>query len=188
MWASILSSRPETTKLRRENASQITESPLFSLIWCCVLGKLSLHSFEIYSNSPFISSEGPTMAETLAQKILALEHAALTRWGNGDPSGFLDITAKDVVYFDPFLERRINGLAELTRNYEELRGKIHVDHFELIDPVVQLTESMAVLTFNYTSTTKAIVSQWNCTEVYRREPDGEWRIIQTHWSFVKPLG
>jgi hypothetical protein len=32
--------------------------------------------------------------------ILTMERQALTRWCNGDPSGFLEISAKDVVYFD----------------------------------------------------------------------------------------
>ena len=27
------------------------------------------------------------------------------------------------------------------------------------------------------------VHRWNCTEVYRRDPEG-WRIVQTHWSFT----
>ena len=30
-------------------------------------------------------------------------------------------------------------------------------------------------------------SRWNCTEVYRLEPNGEWKIVHTHWSsFAKP--
>ncbi len=42
--------------------------------------------------------------------LIDMEKAALRRWGNGDPSGFLEITAEDVVYFDPYVERRIDGL------------------------------------------------------------------------------
>ena len=37
--------------------------------------------------------------------ILGLEKAALDRWCKGDPTGFLEISAPDVVYFDPFLEK-----------------------------------------------------------------------------------
>ena len=43
------------------------------------------------------------------QTIITMERGALGRWGIGDPSGFLEISAPDVVYFDPFLERRIDG-------------------------------------------------------------------------------
>jgi hypothetical protein len=43
------------------------------------------------------------------------------RWCKGDPDGFLEISAPNVVYFDPFLERRIDGLDALTRYYDALR-------------------------------------------------------------------
>ena len=117
--------------------------------------------------------------------LLALERAALDRWGKGDPSGFLEISAPDVVYFDPFLERRIDGLDALTRFYESIRGQVRMDRYELINPQVQLCGDAAVLTFNYVSYTGEKQNRWNCTEVYRRT-DGGWRIIQTHWSFTQP--
>lgn len=111
-----------------------------------------------------------------ASTILAMERAALARWAKGDPSGFLEISDPEVVYFDPFQPRRLNGLGELTRLYESLRGQVRIDAWELIDPRVQVASGTAVLTFNFASQEK-----WNCTEVYQRR-GGEWRIIQTHWS------
>ena len=122
----------------------------------------------------------------VAQTIIGMERAALVRWGRGDPSGFLEISAEDVVYFDPFQVRRLNGLAELRALYESIRGQVQIARFELIDPVVQAVDDMAVLTFNYVAEgTNEATSRWNCTEVYRREA-GTWRIIQTHWSFTQP--
>jgi ketosteroid isomerase-like protein len=44
---------------------------------------------------------------------------------------------------------------------------------------------MAVLTFNLFSYVGDKASKWNCTEVYRLEKNGHWKIIQTHWSFIK---
>ncbi len=67
----------------------------------------------------------------VAATIIALERAALDRWGNGDPSGYLELSAPEVVYFDPFLERRLDGLEALTRYYETLRGQIRIDRDEL---------------------------------------------------------
>lgn len=116
--------------------------------------------------------------------IIGLERRALDRWGRGDPSGFLEISAPDVVYFDPFLERRIDGLDELTRHYEGIRGKVQIFRYELLNPKVQLIGDAAVLTFNYVSYGgNEDEFRWNCTEVYRREAVG-WRIVQTHWSFT----
>jgi ketosteroid isomerase-like protein len=44
----------------------------------------------------------PTVeVEATTAQIVMLERAALDRWGNGDPSGFLELYATDVTYFDP---------------------------------------------------------------------------------------
>jgi hypothetical protein len=127
-----------------------------------------------------------TAAERITAEIVALERAALDRWGAGDPSGFLEICAPDVVYFDPFLDLRIDGLEALTIYYEAIRGQIKIDRYELLNPKVQGMGRMAVLTFNYVSYGgNENKFRWNCTEAYRKDPAG-WRIIQTHWSFTNP--
>ena len=115
--------------------------------------------------------------------IIALESAALERWGNGDPSGFLEICAPDVVYFDPYQEKRIDGLDALTQYYKGLWRQVHFDRFELLNPRVQLGGELAVLTFNFISYTGDSEQGWNCTEVYRRA-GSRWEIIQTHWSYT----
>jgi len=125
-----------------------------------------------------------TVPEGATHEIIDIECAALVRWGMGDPGGFLAISAPDVVYFDPGLERRIDGLEALTEYYEGIRGVVHYDRFELINPVVQEVGDGAVLTFNYASyVADGEPSRWNCTEVYRRAGD-TWEIIQSHWSFT----
>jgi len=121
-----------------------------------------------------------------AETIIALEKAALDRWGKGDPSGFLEISAPEVVYFDPYTESRVDGLDALTERYEAIRGQVYFDRFELLNPLVQHTEKMAVLTFNYISFTGKSQSRWNCTEVYQLINE-QWRIIQTHWSYTQPF-
>lgn len=125
------------------------------------------------------SNEDPTPA------IIAMERAALDRWGKGDPFGFLEIAAPDVVYFDPFLDRRLDGREALAAYYEGVRGKVSISRYELINPRVQLVGPAAVLTFNFVSYgSSEDAYRWSCTEVYRRSGDG-WEIIQTHWSFTR---
>lgn len=119
-----------------------------------------------------------------AAEIIALERAALDRWGAGDPSGCLELSDPEVVYFDPFTERRLDGLEALTALYESLRGQIHIDSYELLNPKVQVYGEAAVLTFNYVSPMGGAEHRWNCTEVYRRTREGAWRIVQTHWSLT----
>ncbi len=123
------------------------------------------------------------MTDKIAAKIIALEKAALDRWGRGDPDGFLEICSPDVVYFDPYLELRIDGLAALKDYYETIRGKIFFDRFELLNPMVQKYGTISVLTFNYRSYSGDAISRWNCTEGYRFI-NSRWLIFQTHWSFT----
>ena len=121
---------------------------------------------------------------TATHEVIEMECAALVRWGMGDPSGFIDICAPDVVYFDPGLERRLDGRRALAEYHEGLRGQVHFDRFELINPLLQVVGAAAVLTFNYVSyAEQAEPSRWNCTEVYRRAGE-RWEIIQTHWSYT----
>ena len=127
-------------------------------------------------------------ANAIAAEIVALETAALERWLRGDPSGFLEISDEDVVYFDPFLERRLDGLAALTNYYEALRGKIRADRFEIVNPKTQVFADVAVLTFNFLSWGGGDAPmRWNCTEVYARRRD-KWKVAQTHWSFTGARG
>ena len=127
-----------------------------------------------------------TSTEQISAEIIALERAALDRWGAGDPSGYLEISAADVTYFDPFLERRVDGLEVLSAWYAPLRGAIHIDRYELIEPRVLVCGEAAVLTFNLVSYSGTTTMRWNCTEVYRHDFVG-WRIVQTHWSITQHL-
>ena len=48
--------------------------------------------------------------EDVAASVIALERAALDRWGKGDPQGYIEIYAPELTYFDPVQEKRIDGL------------------------------------------------------------------------------
>ena len=117
-----------------------------------------------------------------SQKIINLEKSALEQWNNGNPSGFLDIMASDVVYFDDLSDLRLDGFDKLKQLYESIRGQIHVDKYEMINPIIQSVKDMALLTYNLISYTAKKIDKWNCTEVYRLEKGGNWRIIHSHWS------
>jgi ketosteroid isomerase-like protein len=123
--------------------------------------------------------------DEVSAQILAMERAALDRWGRGDPDGFLEISAPDVVYFDPFLPQRIDGLDALRQYYSELRGKIFIDNYEIVASEVQAHGEIALLTYCLVSRGGGDEMRWNTTEVYRRGDDG-WRIVHSHWSFTQP--
>lgn len=121
----------------------------------------------------------------IATHIVELERAALVRWGQGDPSGYEEISAPEVTYFDPFTETRMDGIDSLRAWYDQVRGKIQIESFEIVDPHVQIAGDIAILTFQFLSHGSEGSMHWNTTEVYRQDA-GQWRIIHTHWSFHKP--
>lgn len=122
----------------------------------------------------------------IKETIVALERAALDAWHRGDPSPYLELYSKDFTYFDPALERRLDGWDKIKELYESLRGKVKMDKYEMINPVVQSTGTMAVLTYNLHSYSGERLWKENCTEVYRLEEDDKWKIIHSHWSLTKP--
>lgn len=71
------------------------------------------------------------------EKIIALEKTAMSAWLNGDPSPFLELYSEDFTYFDPSVERRLDGWDKVKVLYEGMRGKLKTDRFEMVNPVVQ---------------------------------------------------
>lgn len=121
---------------------------------------------------------------TTSETIIALERAALDAWHNGNPTPYLELYSEDFTYFDPMHERRIDGWDRIKTLYEGMRGTVKMDKFEMINPVVQATDTMAVLTFNLHSYSGETIWKENCTEVYRLEGGRKWKIVHSHWSLT----
>src|SRR2546423_1688956 len=106
-----------------------------------------------------------------AAKIIALERGALDRWGKGDPQGYVEIMAPEVTYFDPYQERRADGIEAIKALLAPITGKIKIDRYELVNPKVQRSGDVAVLTFNLVDqgtppgATSPITARWNSTEI-----------------------
>jgi ketosteroid isomerase-like protein len=124
-------------------------------------------------------------SEAIANQVLAMEQVALERWGKGDPDAYLDITADDVSYFDPFLNQRIDGIESLKKWYGAFRGRIRIAFDEIAQPRVQVIGDTAILTMQFISHSSVGKARWNCTEVYQERSEG-WRIVHTHWSPTRP--
>ena len=124
-----------------------------------------------------------------AAEVIALERGALDRWGQGDPSGYVELFDEDVTYFDPFQAHRL-GRVETSALMQSVTGQIRVDRYDMQEPKVQCAGDVALLSFNLVSYRtdegrERAISSWNSTEVYRRTPRG-WRIFHSHWSFIRP--
>lgn len=129
-----------------------------------------------------------------AAQLIALERAALDRWGHGDPEGFLETYAPEITYFDPSTTKRVDGLAAMRERYAPIAGKFTVDSYDMIDPKVQGQGDMAVLSYNLVSRGRftgdtLVTTRWNSSTVYARM-GGKWKMVHSHWSFtgVLPAG
>ncbi|MHC4388965.1 MAG: YybH family protein [Planctomycetota bacterium] len=122
----------------------------------------------------------------VSDDLIAMEKAALVRFNNGDPSGYLENCANEITYFDETTAARVDGYDALKKLYEPIKGQVHNARFEMVNPKVQLYGDVGVLTFNlitYSNEGK-VTSHWNSTEVYSKIDDA-WKIIHSHWSFTK---
>lgn len=66
----------------------------------------------------------PSPAEIgAAQAVLAQERRALDQWSAGNPTGYLDIDAADVTYFDDIrAQSRIDGIEAMRAYFTALTG------------------------------------------------------------------
>ena len=131
-----------------------------------------------------------TAAPVRPDTIIALERGALDRWGRGDPLGYLDLYAREVTYFDPMREKRIDGFEAMQQALEPIKGLVKIDRYEMIDPQVYRAGDAAILTYNLVSYGRspagdALAVRWNSTAVYA-QIDRQWKIVHSHWSYTKP--
>jgi len=123
------------------------------------------------------------------EELISLEKEAMERWRQGDPLGFVELSAEDLIYVDPGLTKPIYGMDKFTAYMKQIEGRIQYQGSEFIDPKVVVVGDAAVLSYNYRSSaftpggTLTRQTPWNATEVYFRR-NGEWRIVHTHWSYV----
>ena len=117
--------------------------------------------------------------------ILAQAKTTLGRWYQGDPFGYLDCMAEEMTYFSPFEKNRVDGKSAVEALIAPIEGAIHVPKFEILNPRLQLGESLAVFTFHLSEFDEdgAQTSGWKVTENYRHVDD-KWRLIHAHFSLI----
>jgi ketosteroid isomerase-like protein len=122
-------------------------------------------------------------------EILSLEKQAMERWRNGDPWGFVELSAEDVTYVDPNLTSPIIGLKKYQDYMRPVIGQIHYERSEFIEPKVVQIGDAAVLSYNYRSTGLddqgkiRFQTPWNVSVVYFRR-EGRWQIVHSHFSYL----
>ena len=90
--------------------------------------------------------------DRLLDELVTLERSALDRWIRLDPQGYLDLQAPEVTYFDPFTERRVDGLDAMQLRLApmmKMKPPFTDPRYDMIDPKVQRHGDVALLTFNF---------------------------------------
>ena len=124
----------------------------------------------------------------LAEHIISLEKVALDKWFKGDTSGYANLwSKKSFTYFDGVVSKRVDSHESICEFLKTIEGKLFADKYEFCDPRVQIGKDMAVLTYQLFSKTNLIDMEYNCIEVFQKEDDGQWRVIHSTWSFIKPM-
>ncbi len=138
------------------------------------------------SESSLIKTESTANNEEDTKDLIELERAALDRWNNGDPTGYLELYSDDFSYFDEETKARVDGLNAIRKLYAPLAGKIYNARYEMLNPKVQWFGQTGILSFNLVTYSKEgdVTSRWNSTEVYSKY-DEKWKIVHSHWSFTK---
>jgi hypothetical protein len=123
----------------------------------------------------------------LLNRILITYKSALAEWYKGNPYEYLTLYSQDdYTYFDPVHEKRIEGYEEIKNFYDEIKGQVSCNDYEIRNPRIQKGKDIAVLTFNLYANVNGRVMTWNCTEVLRFANEKDWNIIHSHWAYALP--
>lgn len=137
---------------------------------------------------PFYEQQYTAEERELAEHIIGLEKSALDKWFKGDTSGYERLWSKrSFTYFDAVVTERVDDHATIARFLETIEGKLHADSYDFRSPRVQVGKDIAVLTYQLFAETNLIDMEYNCIEVYQKEDDGQWRVIHSTWSFIRPM-
>ena len=126
---------------------------------------------------------------TTEERIIALEHDALSYWSGGNAVGYLLHAADDVTYFDDIgANRGLIGLDAVTAHFKVIAEMLPVHKYELEGTNVQVMDNTAVLICNYipTSLEGEALTPWRATIVYTKRGD-DWKVVHMHWTMHKEI-
>jgi len=126
------------------------------------------------------------VAEEAQAAIWEKIQSANSRWASGDPMGFLEVSAPDITWSEPFTpQNRVKGYDALKTFLEGFKGKIPPHKHELLDPMFQFYNDIVIVTYLYQATVEEEISNpWKVTAVYRYLDD-DWLAVHENWSEVK---
>ena len=126
--------------------------------------------------------------QEVAGHLLSLVQVALDRWYKGDPYGYLAIyDEENYTYFDPSKTTKIDSFDEIKAFYDTIIDLVHSSDYSIVDPIVQFLGNAAVLTCNILAHVGADINKWNSTEVFQLNANDKWKVVHSHWAFIRPM-
>jgi ketosteroid isomerase-like protein len=183
--AYLRKNKKKTDFLKREMSAMKEKNIKKIVCFIFIMGVVFFVGCQAPSKCSLIKTESMSNEEN-TKELIELEKAALDRWNNGDPTGYLELYSDDFTYFDEFTKARLDGLETIKKLYASAAGKIYSARYEMLNPKVQWFGQTGILTYNLVTYSKEgnVTSRWNSTEVYARDNE-EWKIVHSHWSFTK---
>ncbi|MDX9772406.1 MAG: nuclear transport factor 2 family protein [Bacteroidales bacterium] len=107
------------------------------------------------------------------------------RWAAGDPMGFLEYAAKDIIWSDDLgAQNRVIGYDSLKTYLEAFKGQVPPHQHELIEPVFQIYDDIVIVSYRYQGILEGeSLPPWKVTSVFRYA-DGEWLSVHENWTDV----
>jgi len=129
--------------------------------------------------------EPPTVDEAKAA-IMEKIKMANDKWSSGDPMGFLEYAAQDIIWIDDIgAQKSVSGYEALGKYLETLKGQIPPHKYELLDPVFQSYGDIVIVNYRYQGIFDGVPADpWKATSVYRYQ-DGDWLSVHENWSEIK---
>ncbi|WP_342659751.1 hypothetical protein Rruber_03719 [Rhodococcus ruber] len=123
------------------------------------------------------------------QKLIEFEQAIQWQWSTGDPTGYMEVLAEDVTYFDPVAEYLVVGRDALIKHWERISGEVGITRQEYLNEVAHPNEAgdEVVLAYNFNTYQKdengeeKLFLSWNISIVFRKI-NGEWKIVHGNWA------
>jgi ketosteroid isomerase-like protein len=123
------------------------------------------------------------------ESLIEFEKAIQWQWSMGDPTGYMDVLAEDVTYFDPIAEYLVVGREALLEHWKRISGDPQITRQEYLNEVAHPNEKgdEVVLAYNFNTYQQddngeeKLFLSWNISIVFRKI-DGKWLIVHGHWS------
>ncbi len=130
-------------------------------------------------------SELPTANEAKTAVMEKLKMAAV-KWSQGEPMGYLECAANDIVWVDELgAINPIIGSEALKKYLESFRGQIPTHKFELLDTLFQVYNDIVIVNYHYQGIFDGVpAAPWKITSVYRYE-NGDWLSVLENWAVLK---